>query len=544
LHAPKTPTLARSPNKLESLRFARLKMTTRRRLLIYVALPVAYIICGRLCLLLAVPPGYATVNFLPAGIAVTATFIAGAATLPATFVGSLLLNIWIGYPFREPAGIISAAAALVIALASMLQAATGGSLFRHAIGYPAALDNPRDLLIFLVLSPLFCLMNASLSVSGLWMLGTVQSADFLSNWMTWWVGDTLGVLVALPLMLVVAGEPRRLWRLRVWQEAIPMILCFALFVAVFARVRGWEQILEPAPSAGYLTQQHGWESYIVLAGGVFITGLLGALLMLSTGHTYRMRLKEEELEAVLHQTPFMLTRCSKDMRYRFVSESYAAMLGVRPEEMIGKSISEIVGEKAFRTMAPYIEKVLEGERVEYENEIGYRGIGVRSVHVVCTPDRNEHGELVGWIASILDVTAQKQAQQRERTLLLEVQHRSNNLLAVVQTIAHRSLASGQSMDVAKEAFESRLQALARTNRQVTKSNWQGVDLREIVRLEMEPFGGRSTIDGINVMLGPREAQNFSLVLHELATNAAKYGALSNGTGNVEISWAITTNGES
>jgi two-component sensor histidine kinase len=78
---------------------------------------------------------------------------------------------------------------------------------------------------------------------------------------------------------------------------------------------------------------------------------------------------------------------------------------------------------------------------------------------------------------------------------------------------------------------------------VTKSNWQGVDLREIVRLEMEPFGGRSTIDGINVMLGPREAQNFSLVLHELATNAAKYGALSNGTGNVEISWAITTNGK-
>jgi PAS domain S-box-containing protein len=521
---------------------ARPKMSTRRRLLIYVVLPVAYIICGRLGVFLAVPPGYATANFLPAGIAVAAMLMAGVVTLPATFVGSLLLNIWIGYSSGDPAGYVSAAAALVVALASMLQAATGGTLLRRAIGYPAALDNPRDLLIFLTFSPIFCLTSPSLSVTGLWMLGTVPSADFLSNWMTWWVGDTLGVLVALPLMLVVAGEPRGLWRLRVWHVAVPMTLCFALLIAVFARVGGWGQSLEPTPSASYLAQQH-WESFIVLGGGVFITGLLGALLMLSTGHTYRTHIREEELKAVLHQTPFMLTRCSKDKRYRFVSESYAAMLGLRPEEMVGKPIGEIVGQKALRVMTPYIERVLQGERVEYENEIGYQGIGVRSVHVVCTPDRSEHGETVGWIASILDVTDQKQAQQRERTLLLEVQHRNNNLLAVVQTIAHRSLVSGQSMDEARKAFESRLQALARTNRQLTKSNWQGVDLREIVRLEMEPFGGRSTIDGINVVLDPKEAQNFSLALHELATNAAKYGALSKGAGNVGISWAITTNGK-
>ena len=94
-----------------------------------------------------------------------------------------------------------------------------------------------------------------------------------------------------------------------------------------------------------------------------------------------------------------------------------------------------------------------------------------------------------------------------------------------------------------KAFESRLQALARANRQLTQSNWRGVALREIVRLEMEPFGGRTTMDGVDVILDQKQAQNFSLALHELATNAGKYGALSNGSGNVGISWTITANGE-
>src|SRR5262249_25805599 len=146
---------------------------------------------------------------------------------------------------------------------------------------------------------------------------------------------------------------------------------------------------------------------------------------------------------------------------------------------------------------------------------------------------------IGWIASIRDVTDRRQAQKRERALLLEVQHRSNNLLAIVQSIAHRSFANGHSVTDAKNAFESRLQALAKTNRQLTKSNWRGLGLREIVRLEMEPFGGRISADGAEVLLAPKQAEYLSLTLHELATNAAKYGALSNANGKVLISWAIT-----
>jgi two-component sensor histidine kinase len=113
------------------------------------------------------------------------------------------------------------------------------------------------------------------------------------------------------------------------------------------------------------------------------------------------------------------------------------------------------------------------------------------------------------------------------------------LLSIIQTIATRSLSGSYTLAEAKAAFEARLQALARANRELTKSNWSGVNLSEIVRSELQPYAERTVVDGIDVILSPQHAQNFTLTLHELATNAAKYGALSNGSGKVGVSWTIT-----
>jgi two-component sensor histidine kinase len=127
-------------------------------------------------------------------------------------------------------------------------------------------------------------------------------------------------------------------------------------------------------------------------------------------------------------------------------------------------------------------------------------------------------------------------------LIRELQHRSNNLLSVVQAIANGSLAGDHALPQARKAFEARLQALARANRQLTNSNWGGIRLDEIVRLELEPYAGRTTIDGVDVTLRHQDAQNLSLALHELATNAAKYGALSTKNGRVSVSWSVDNDG--
>jgi signal transduction histidine kinase len=161
--------------------------------------------------------------------------------------GSLILNIWIGYAAGTAPLTKASLAAALVAAASTAQAGLTGWALKRAIGYPSALDNGVQLSRFLLLAPLCCLTSASLSVSGLWALGVVTPRDVATSWLAWWVGDTLGVLVALPLMLVLVGEPRALWRARLRPVALPMLLFFGLFVAIFIRVSAWEndeQMLE------------------------------------------------------------------------------------------------------------------------------------------------------------------------------------------------------------------------------------------------------------------------------------------------------------
>jgi two-component sensor histidine kinase len=129
------------------------------------------------------------------------------------------------------------------------------------------------------------------------------------------------------------------------------------------------------------------------------------------------------------------------------------------------------------------------------------------------------------------------AQEIERLLVREVQHRSNNLLTLVQAIAHNTL----SNKTAREAFEGRLLALARANRQITGTASGVLTVRDLVALHLMPFTLRVFVEGPTVGLGPKQAQDLSLLLHELSTNAVKYGALSNKVGNVEVCWNLTAN---
>ena len=206
----------------------------------YLLLTVTYVVCGKLGLMLALPPGYTSPIFPPAGIAVAAVLIGGRRTLPWILLGSLLLNVWVGYSSGQQISTIGFAAAFVIAITSMLQAAIGEWALRRAIGYPVSLDHSNEVLRFLLLAPVICLTSASLSVSGLLALGIIEPANFATNWAAWWIGDTFGVVVMLPLVMTVAGEPRALWRGRIFTVAIPVLLIFALFIPIFLKANRWE----------------------------------------------------------------------------------------------------------------------------------------------------------------------------------------------------------------------------------------------------------------------------------------------------------------
>jgi len=133
-----------------------------------------------------------------------------------------------------------------------------------------------------------------------------------------------------------------------------------------------------------------------------------------------LREKEAELELMVTQTPFMLTRCTRDLRYRYVSRSYADLVGRSPEEIAGKPIVEILGKEGLEKILPYIKKVLKGRTTEYEMEVPFQGVGVHWLHTVYTPDRDSEGNVVGWFASLTDVSRRKQTEallQRSKELL-------------------------------------------------------------------------------------------------------------------------------
>ncbi len=124
-----------------------------------------------------------------------------------------------------------------------------------------------------------------------------------------------------------------------------------------------------------------------------------------------LRAKDTELEVILNRTPFFLTRCSRDLHYLYASRAYAQMIGRTPDQIAGKPILEIMGEDGFETIHPHIEAALRGQPVEYEAPVHFKGIGSRFLHVAYVPDKDEQGQVIGWIASILDLTDRKQAEE-------------------------------------------------------------------------------------------------------------------------------------
>jgi two-component sensor histidine kinase len=143
-----------------------------------------------------------------------------------------------------------------------------------------------------------------------------------------------------------------------------------------------------------------------------------------------------------------------------------------------------------------------------------------------------------------DVSVRRQAQMRQALLVLELQHRIRNVLAVVQSIVNSSVARSRDIESAHKTLEGRLQALARAQDHVASGTVNGVPMRDLVSAELAPFGSRWRIDGAPLVVGSSFAQKLALVLHELATNAAKYGSLSKLEGRVLVSWHVAQSEES
>ncbi|MFC1459517.1 PAS domain S-box protein [Microvirga arabica] len=155
---------------------------------------------------------------------------------------------------------------------------------------------------------------------------------------------------------------------------------------------------------------------------------------------------------------------------------------------------------------------------------------------------DDTGHFLGYTACGIDITDVKAAEEHQQLLINELNHRVKNTLATVQSIASQTLRNAPTAEAAREAFESRLLALSRTHDVLTRENWEGAFLREIVAQALEPYRSygeeRLHWSGPKLRLSPRMALALAMALQELATNAVKYGALSDTAGRLDIGWSV------
>ena len=244
-----------------------------------------------------------------------------------------------------------------------------------------------------------------------------------------------------------------------------------------------------------------------------------------------LREKEAELEQIVTQTPFMLTRCSRDLRYLYVSPAYAKMLGRKPEKIAGKPIVAIIGKEGLKTALPHIKKVLKGHRVDYETEISYPSVGARCVHCVYTPDRDSNGSVIGWFASINDVTRRQRAEAALRRskdgLKTLVRQRTEELLLanaeLKSEIERRKGLEGQILEVSDREQQrlgqelhdglcQHLTAVAFMARSVALRlrNHRVVDVQDIERI------------AVLVNEAATDTRNLSRALHRIDVDAAGF----------------------
>jgi PAS domain S-box-containing protein len=221
------------------------------------------------------------------------------------------------------------------------------------------------------------------------------------------------------------------------------------------------------------------------------------------------------------------------------NEGAQRLFGYTAREAIGQPATLLIPDERHDEEPHILGRIRRGERIDHYETVRRRKDGsLVDISLTVSPVFDAAGRIVGAAKIARDIGERKRAEAVTRLLNLELQHRTRNLLAVIHSIARSSLKSGQPIEEGRAAFLTRLHALSHANELLATADWQAVMLHDVIARAMQPFGARHTIEGENVMLDASATQGFSLVVHELCTNAYKYGALSVREGTVAIRWSV------
>jgi PAS domain S-box-containing protein len=229
----------------------------------------------------------------------------------------------------------------------------------------------------------------------------------------------------------------------------------------------------------------------------------------------------------------------------FANDSFLSLTGYGREEVLGRSFDFLMARPADPEALTQVDAAFAGSS-ESDFEICFRRKDgdMFWAAVFVSPIRDKTGDVVQHFASVVDLTRHKREEDRLRFLLDELNHRTQNTLATVQAIAVQTL-RGAAGTEAVDALEGRILALSKAHGLLGRKLWGAVSLRDVIDQTLQPFGLNDrraagfSIAGDDIRLQPKAALTLAMVFHELATNAAKHGALSNGAaGKIDIAWQV------
>jgi PAS domain S-box-containing protein len=254
---------------------------------------------------------------------------------------------------------------------------------------------------------------------------------------------------------------------------------------------------------------------------------------------------EERLAAIIESSDDAIA--SKDLNGKITSWNGGAerLFGYAAAEIIGQPVAILIPPDRLDEAADVLERIRRGERIDQFETIRRRKDGsLVEISLTVSPIRDTIGRVVGASKIARDITERKRAERHIQMLAREVEHRSKNMLALVQATVR--MAQGDTPDALKSAILGRIGALASAHDLLVRSEWVGADIRSLVTEELSPYCRegelRADIRGPSLILKPKSAQSLSLAFHELTTNAVKYGALSAPRGRVQVEWSRDTEG--
>ncbi len=257
-----------------------------------------------------------------------------------------------------------------------------------------------------------------------------------------------------------------------------------------------------------------------------------------------LRESEERFRLMSEQAPVMLWLSDADGRCLHLNQQLRSFWGVAPERLADFDWqTSMHPEDRERIGLTMMDAVIGRQGVTVEGRYLNATGQYRLLSTNAQPRLSGSGEFLGMIGVNVDITQQREAEERLKLLLAELNHRVKNTLAVVQAIAHQTFREGGTGGDSRKAFEGRLVALATAHNLLTQSNWESASLRTIATDALNSQGvdaRRASLDGPHVDLAPKQALALALALHELCTNATKHGALSNDAGQIVLVWRRTS----